>query len=158
MTRATGVESSHPSVVLRTEAISASASAHPRNRKIRPSKSRGRSCVPRTRAKSKRDLQQPRSCCTAKKKEYRHRIRVSNPGGCFRDTTIPSASPNIIFTPDALIPSGLKSYATEKCLNDRYSLDVSPDVRSAAPGFGLHGPLLELARRHWSVHRSIRPS
>ena len=45
----------------------------------------------------------------------------------------PSASPNIIFTPDALIPSGLNSYATGKCLNDRYSFHVSPDVRSAAP-------------------------
>jgi hypothetical protein len=99
MTRAVGAESSYPSVVLRTDGRDQrSASTHARNKKIRPSKSRRRSCVPRARAKCKCDLQQPCSYCTAKKKEHRHQIRhvcqSNSTGGCFRDTTIPSASPH----------------------------------------------------------------
>lgn len=45
----------------------------------------------------------------------------------------PSASSDIIFTPDALTPSDPQSCALEKRLDDHYPLDVSSDLCLAAP-------------------------
>ena len=114
--------------------------SHP-NSKIRSPKSRRKSCAPCALAKCKCDLQQPCSCCITKKKECTFTdtqsitaVKVVPVGVPETDCTIaPPASPDIIFTPDALIPSNLKSCAADRHLDDSYALDVSPNICLTAP-------------------------
>ena len=114
-------------------------SAHAQCSKIRSPKSRRKSCAPCALAKCKCDLQQPCSCCIAKKKECTFADSKSVtavkviPADVPDRIITPSASSDIIFTPDSLIPSNPKSCASEKSLDDRYSLDVSSNICLAAP-------------------------
>ncbi|KAF9645157.1 hypothetical protein BDM02DRAFT_3120649 [Thelephora ganbajun] len=107
--------------------------------KIRFPKSRRKSCAPCALAKCKCDLQQPCSCCIAKKKECTFTDTKSViavkviPADIPETECTPSASSSITFTPDALVPSNFKSRAAEKHLEDRHPLDVSSDLCFAPP-------------------------
>ena len=122
-----------------------------RNRKIRSPKSRRKSCAPCALAKCKCDLQQPCSCCIAKRRECTFAdtmsvtaVKVTPAGVSETECTVaPSTSSNIIFTPDTLAPSGLKSCAVEKRLGDHYPLDLSPGTHLADP------PDLVFADQSW---------
>jgi len=107
------------------------AHLRPRNRKIKSPKSRRKSCEPCALAKCKCDLQQPCSCCVAKKKmctfpDTRSVIAVK---------VIPAgASADITPTLEALTSPDLKYRVTEKHLGpEHYPLDVSSGMCLTAP-------------------------
>lgn len=122
-----------------------------RNSKIRSPKSRRKSCTPCALAKCKCDLQQPCSCCIAKQKPCTFTdtqsvaavkvILADVPETECIDT--PSASSDVIFSPDALIPSSLKPCEVEKHMDVHYPFDVSPNMCLAAP------PDLVIADQNW---------
>jgi len=126
-------------------------SAHVRSSKVKSPKSRRKSCAPCALAKCKCDLQQPCSCCIAKKKECiftdtKSVTAVKVTPADVPETecsATPSASSDITFTPDALIPSDLKSCVAEKHPDERYPLDVSSDICLAAP------PDLTISNQSW---------
>lgn len=93
-------------------------------------------------AKCKCDLQQPCSCCIAKKKVCTFAdtksvtaVKVIPADVSKTDCTIaPSTSSGIIFTPDALISPEPKHHVAEKHPDEHYPLDVSSGgLRLIAP-------------------------
>lgn len=122
-----------------------------RNSKLRSPKSRRKSCAPCALAKCKCDLQQPCSCCIAKKRECMFtetksvtavRVAPADVSETERSIT-PSTSSDIIFTPDDFIPPNLKPCAPQKQIDSRYPPDVSPSLCLAPP------PDLTVSNHHW---------
>lgn len=122
----------------------------PRNSKIRSSKSRRKSCAPCALAKCKCDLQQPCSCCIAKKRECTFTeaksvtaVRVTPADVSETECgTTPSTS-DIIFTPDNFISSNLRPCTPAKQPDSRYPLDVSSELCLAPP------PDLTIPNQNW---------